>query len=135
MSDSKQPAFPLPEVTALNRPYWDALAAGRLVYQRCGCGHRWLPAREQCPSCLSPDTAWEQASGRGTLLSWVVYRTAYHPAFEGRLPYVTAVVQLDEGPRLMTNIVPADAPLRADMPVTLRIEHEGDFALARFTPA
>ena len=134
MANPTQSIFPLPEITALSKPYWDALAEGRLVYQRCDCGHRWLPPREQCPVCLSPEISWSQSTGRGKQLSWVVYRTAYHPAFESRLPYVTAVVELDEGPRLITNIVTTDKALRADMPVALKIEHEDGFALARFTP-
>ena len=127
--------LPLPEITALNEPYWKGLEGGRMMFQRCANGHAWLPARDECPHCLSAKHAWEQASGRGKLLSWVVYRTAYHPAFKDRLPYVVAVVELDEGPRLMTNIVPAGAPLALDMPVALKVEREGGCAVARFAPA
>ena len=76
--------LPQPEITDLNRPYWDALQQGHLVYQRCGCGHGWLPARAECPACLRPGAPWVRASGRGMLLSWVVYHTAYHPAFADR---------------------------------------------------
>ena len=76
------------------------------------------------------------ASGRGRLVSWVIYHTAYHAAFENRLPYNVSLVELQEGPRLLTNIVDAnEAPnftLVADAPVELKIEWEGDVALARF---
>ena len=123
---------PKPEITELNRPYWDALRAGQLTFQRCGCGHAWLPARRHCPACLRPDPVWERASGRARLLSWVVYHTAYHPAFERRLPYNVALVELQEGPRLLTNVVGPDEALVADAPVELQVEWEGDVALARF---
>lgn len=124
--------MPKPEPTEISRPYWDALREGHLVFQRCDCGHAWLPARRLCPSCLQPSVRWERASGLGRLVSWVVYHTAYHPAFESRLPYNVALVQLDEGPRLLTNIVDANDRLRGDAAVTLKIEWEADVALARF---
>lgn len=130
--------LPQPDITEVSRPYWQALREGRLVFQRCGCGHPWLPARSECPACLASaagNARWEQASGRGTLVSWVVYHTAYHPAFESRLPYSVALVQLEEGPRLLTNIVDGPEALTAevaDAPVELKIEWEGDLALARF---
>ncbi|MEJ8839385.1 Zn-ribbon domain-containing OB-fold protein [Ramlibacter sp. AN1133] len=124
--------LPKPEPTDLSRPFWDALREGHLVIQRCRCGHAFLPARRHCPQCLQPDPQWERASGKGTLVSWVVYHTAYHPAFEARLPYNVALVQLAEGPRLLTNIVAANASLNGDAPVELKIEWEGETALARF---
>ena len=124
--------LPKPEPTELSRPFWNALREGKLVFQRCGCGHAFLPARSHCPACLRPDPLWERASGKGRLVSWVVYHTAYHPAFESRLPYNVALVQLAEGPRLLTNIVDPNEALVADAPVELKIEWEGDAALARF---
>ena len=65
-------------------------------------------------------------------MSWVVYHTAYQPAFESRLPYNVALVELSEGPRLLTNIVADNDALTADAPVALKVEWEGDVALARF---
>ena len=124
--------LPKPGPTELSRPFWDALRDGHLVFQRCGCGHAFLPARRHCPACLRPDMKWERASGKGRLVSWVVYHTAYHPAFESRLPYNVALVELAEGPRLLTNIVDPNEALVADALVQLKIEWEGDTALARF---
>lgn len=128
---------PGPEITELNRPYWDALKSGRLTYQCCnGCAHAWLPARAECPGCLGTDWAWKQATGRARLISWVVYHIAYHASFAKRLPYTVAVVELQEGPRLFSNIVGADpSTLTIDMPLQMRIEDEGELAVARFTPA
>lgn len=128
---------PGPEITDLNRPYWEGLKEGRHQFQCCsGCGHRWLPARSECPNCLGDGWSWQTASGHAQLVSWVVYRIAYHASFASRLPYTVAVVQLEEGPRMFSNIIGADAAsLRIDMPLRMVIEDEGGTAVARFTPA
>jgi uncharacterized OB-fold protein len=128
-------SFPQPDRTALSEPYWSALQAGYVVFQHCqGCGANWLPAREACPTCLGSAVAWQRSAGRGKVVSWVVYHTAYDEAFKDRLPYDVTCVELDEGPRLLTNIVDSEAGrrLRIDARVQLCIEHEGDLALARF---
>lgn len=127
---------PLPSVTPLTQPYWDGLAQGELRHQRCAaCHHAWLPAREECPRCLSTDVAWQRAGGGGRIISWVVYHTATHPSFADRLPYNVAVVELDEGPRLITNIcAPADE-LAIELPVVLRIEQESGISIPRFALA
>ena len=125
--------FPQPEPTPLSQPYWDALRAGRLTFQRCShCGHAWLPARAECPNCLRAEWAWADASGEGKLVSWVIYHHAYHEAFKARLPYNVALVELSEGPRLITNIVNPEAGLKTERPVTLKIEDDHGVALARF---
>jgi len=126
-------SFPLPEPTPLSQPYWDALSDGRLTFQHCGkCGHNWLPPRAECPECLGPEWDWQAASGKGRVISWVIYHHAYHDAFKDRLPYNVALVELDEGPRLITNIVNPEAGIKAERPVTLKIEDEQGVALARF---
>ena len=126
-------AIPQPEVTPLNEPHWQGLREGRLMIQRCtNCGYHWLPAREDCPSCLHDGYRWVQASGRGRLISWVVYHTAFDKAFADRLPYSVAVVELEEGARTITNIVNWRDGLRADQPVELAVEEEDGVALARF---
>jgi uncharacterized protein len=127
--------FPAPELNGLGAHYWNALREGRLDYQRCdGCGHAWLPAGSECPKCLASHWSWKTASGRAKLISWVVYHHAYHPWFAKRLPYNVAVVELAEGPRLISNVVQASAALKIDMPLQLVIEREADVALARFKP-
>jgi len=127
--------MPTPEVTGLTKPYWDGLKDGRLLIQRCRCGHAQLPARRECTACLGDELRWEASSGQGKVVSYVVYHTAHHEAFRDRLPYNVAIVALTEGPRLITNIIASIEALRCDMPVALAIEREGDFALARFAPA
>jgi hypothetical protein len=85
---------------------------------------------------LRDDWRWEDAGGDARLISWVVYHTAFHPAFKDRLPYTVAVVELTEGPRLISNIVGADPEsLRIDQPLRLAIEREGNVAVPRYRPA
>ena len=130
-------AIPLPQPDAVSAPYWEALDAGRHTFQRCRvCNNAWLPPRHECPHCLQSDYAWEDASGAARLISWVVYHTAFHPAFKPRLPYVVAVVELAEGPRLISNVVGADDPeaLRIEQPLRLTIEREGGVAIPRYRP-
>lgn len=127
---------PLPVITPLNKPHWDGLDEGELRYQRCGrCANAWLPAREQCPRCLSQDIGWQASTGRGRLISWVTYHQAVHPWFADRVPYNVAIVELEEGPRLITNILARTEELAIELPVVLSIEQESQVSVARFSPA
>ena len=135
MSTDQDLELALPEFNELTQPFWDSLAAGTLTFQRCDdCRHAWLPARSECPQCLSARWRREAASGGARLVSWVVYRHAYHPAFASRLPYAVAVVELDEGPRLISNIVGVTdySTLRIDARLSLVIEKEAGMAVPRF---
>ena len=96
---------PLPTLTDDNRPFWDSCRAGRLSLQQCACGHLRYPISPFCPHCLSGEFSWKPVSGRGTVFSYVVYHQAYHPGFQEDLPYNVALVQLEEGPRMYSNIV------------------------------
>jgi uncharacterized OB-fold protein len=136
MTDTALALAPTPEINDLNRPYWDELARGALTFQRCrACRWAWLPAREECPNCLADDWSRECAAGGASLVSWVVYHHAYHPAFVARLPYTVAVVQLDEGPRLISNVAGDAAALKIDQRLALRIEQESGMAVPRFVAA
>ena len=129
---------PAPERDALNTPYWDSLKKGMLSYQRCNaCKHAWLPARSECPNCLAADWQWQAAAGGAKLISWVVYHMAYHPAFANRLPYTVAVVELDEGPRLISNVIGIEdaEKLQIDQRLLLVIEDESGTAVPRFKPS
>lgn len=136
--DHPDTIFPAPERDALNTPYWDSLTQGVLSYQHCNsCGHTWLPARTECPHCLEADWRWKAAAGGARLISWVVYHMSYHPAFHNRLPYAVAIVELDEGPRLISNVIGVDdaESLKIDQRLRLIIEDESGTAVPRFTPA
>jgi uncharacterized OB-fold protein len=95
----------------------------------------WFPPAGICPHCLSDDTGWQQVSGRGRVYSFVVFHRAYHPAFE--LPYVVAVVELDEGPRLLSNIVDVEPQrIRCGMHVVVKFEDRSpEISVPKFSPA
>ncbi|MFI8322725.1 Zn-ribbon domain-containing OB-fold protein [Streptomyces sp. NPDC085529] len=106
-----------PDIDAFTRPYWDAAAEGRLLIRRCrACARPHHYPREFCPHCWSEDVVWERASGRATLHTWSVVHRNDLPPFGDRVPYVAAVVDLAEGPRMMTEVVDVPEPdLRVDM--------------------
>lgn len=129
----------LPTITDENRPFWDAARAGRLVMQRCtSCGHVRYPISAVCPRCLRSAAEWIDLSGRGSVLSFVVFQRAYNPAWAERVPYNVALVQLAEGPRMFSNIVgiPNDA-IVVGMAVGVVFEPVSgtDVVLPRFTPS
>ncbi|MCM1969114.1 OB-fold domain-containing protein [Streptomyces sp. G1] len=135
--------FDLPEIDDFTRPYWDAAAEGRLLLRRCGeCGKAHHYPREFCPACWAGEdrVAWETASGRATLYTWSVIHRNDLPPFGARVPYVAAVVDLAEGPRMMTEVVGGEgaepgAGLRVGMEleVTFREAAEGIW-VAVFAP-
>ncbi|PZX13030.1 hypothetical protein LX81_03407 [Palleronia aestuarii] len=110
------------------------LAERRLTFQSCrACGQTWMPARSECPNCLSPEFEWCEAGGRATIVSWVVFHVAFDPRYEDRLPYNVALVDLEEGARMVTNII--DLPDGEDVigrTVTLEFEHDLERELPRF---
>jgi len=97
---------PLPRIDTLTKPFWDAARENRLVVQHCtACGDTHFPPSPVCPNCLSLDQVWQDASGRGTLQSWIDFHRAYWSGFRDNLPYRVCLVQLDEGPLLVSNLV------------------------------
>lgn len=98
--------YDVPEADVFTRTYWDAAAEGRLLIRRCGaCGRAHHYPREFCPHCWSEDVTWEDASGLATLYTWSVVHRNDLPPFGQRTPYVAAVVDLAEGPRMSTEVV------------------------------
>ena len=118
----KRADFPLPDVDdEVTAPFFAAAARGELAIPKCnGCdAFVWYPDAA-CAACGGADLSWVAVSGRATLFSWVVVRRAFLPAFEDKVPFVSALVALDEDPnvRIPTYIVDADPDsLRADQPV------------------
>jgi len=97
---------PLPQMTPEMRPFWEAAHSHRLVVQRCrGCGTHRFPARDICSRCLSREAEWAPVSGRGTIFSHATMHQVYHPGFAGDVPYAVVVVELEEGARLVSNLV------------------------------
>jgi len=123
---------PALDTDTIHEAYLAGLAEGRLSLQVCVCGHRWLPPRASCAECLASKWTWEPAQGSGRLKSWVVYHVAFHESFRERVPYNVAIVELDEGPRLITNILADSAALRAEAKVRFVPSRQGEHTLARF---
>lgn len=126
--------MPQPTLTPATRPYWEALEQGRLTFQTCEeCNHSWLPAREACPACLSAASRRVDAKGNGRIVSWVVYHSAYADHLKTKVPYNVAIVELEEGPRLLTSVIDCDhADLAIDARVSLKIVNENGVALPFF---
>jgi len=131
--DANPPPSPKPD--ALTRPFWEACGQGRLEICACdSCGHPFLPPGPRCPRCWSARISTRAVSGEGTVQTFAVYRRTYHPALPA--PYVVAVIALREGPHLVSNVIGcAPEQVRIDMPVRVRFETVGEFALPRFEPA
>lgn len=114
----------LPAATPLSQPYWDGARAGRVMFQQCRvCGSNWHPPMPLCPTCHSSDVDWLAAAGGGSIYTYTVVHHPTHPAFKDQVPYVVAVVELDEGPRIVTNVkhCPVDS-VRAGMRVSIFFE-------------
>ena len=109
----------LPTPDAETQPYWDAAKDGRLLIKRCrACTRPHAYPRPFCPHCWSEDVEWEEASGAATLYTYSIVRRNDLPPFNERVPYVAAVVDLAEGPRMLTNLVDCDlGDVRIGMPL------------------
>lgn len=120
-----QPRKPLPVSTPETRPFWEGAREHELLLPRCReCRRFHFYPRALCPYCSSPNLEWRQASGRGTLYSYCInHRPA--PGFEADVPHIIALVDLEEGPRMMTNLVgvaPDPELLRVGLPVEVVFE-------------
>ena len=100
-------SYPLPRPDAYTQPYWDGAAAGELRYQRCAaCGHVQLIPRSLCEQCHGSRLDWQVSQRTGTVLTFTTVHRAPLPAFKSMLPYVIAIVYMDEGFRVMANALP-----------------------------
>lgn len=109
MSDFAHLEIPGPTVTQLTRPFWDAAAEGKLLIQRCnGCDESIFYPRPICPKCWSSDLEWTQASGRGTIKSFSQIWKPGHPGWLPVAPYYVGLVELTEGPTMLSHILTND---------------------------
>jgi uncharacterized OB-fold protein len=131
-------AKPIPVADEDSKEFFEGANENKLMLVKCSnCGTFRLPGRERCLDCWSTDWEWAQASGKGKLYTYGIMHQKYHPAFAEETPYNYALVELDEGPRLVTNIVEcAPEDMKTDMPVEAVFDHVSDEAtLIRFKPA
>jgi uncharacterized OB-fold protein len=134
VSGEKRTGTPTPDT----QPYWDAARNHQLALPEClSCRRFYFYPRDHCPVCSGREVRWRPVSGRGFLHTYVI---AHHPApgFEADAPYVIAVVELEEGPRMMANIVgiePDPALLELDMPLEVVFTERGPMTVPNFRPA
>jgi uncharacterized OB-fold protein len=128
---------PMPEVTPVNRPFWDGTAIGELRIRSCkACGTRFRFVSEWCPACWSTDLGWQVASGRGKVTAMTIVSMAPYESVAARVPYALALIELTEGPTMMSNVVGCDpSTVTIGMPVQVTFEPRGDLHLPQFRPA
>ena len=129
----------LPKPTPDTQPFWDAVKRHQLSLPKCkACGQLHYFPRPFCPHCFSWDLEWVRCSGKGKLYSYVInHRPA--PGFEEEAPYLIAVVELDEGPRMLSNLIdiePTPEAVQVDMPVEILFQDVNEeMAIFKFRPA
>jgi uncharacterized OB-fold protein len=127
---------PLPKPSPVSAPFWESAHRHELKLQYCAACKAFIYyPRNRCPSCFSEDLEWQPVSGRGKVYSYTVVRRASARSFADG-PYVLAIVQLDEGPRITTNIVAAPEQVNVDMPVSVYFDDvTPERTLVKFKPA
>ena len=136
MPDTSHPK-PLPMVTDESRPFWEGCRQGKLMLQYCDqCQRHQFYPRLYCMQCGSNKVRWVEASGRGVIYSYTIIHQNKAPEFVNDTPYNVVVVQLEEGPRMMSNIVDIDpANLQVDLPVVAVFDAVSEnISLPRFKP-
>ncbi len=138
MTTQQTYAKPIPMITPENERYWQGCKQHELWMRACPeCGPYFYP-RDLCPQCGRRDVEWRQMSGRGTLYTYAIVHRAPMPGFRGDVPFITAIVELEEGPRMMTNLIgiePDPERIKVGMPVEVSFEDITDeISLPKFRP-
>ena len=131
------PRFDQPLVEDESQPYWDALVDGRLLIKHCNdCGRFHSYPRPFCPHCWSDAVEWHEACGRGRVYTYSTVYVNDLPPFGPEAPYVAAIVELEEGPRVMTRLVDCTKDdITIDMPVLLDVQQfDDEHNMAVFRP-
>lgn len=129
----------IPPTSELTQPYWEAARNDQLVVQQCAaCQHWAFPPRAHCPECGSGELSWQAVSGKGTIYSYTIAHRPPHPVFAEQCPLAIAIVELEEGPRLFSNIIncePADVEVGMAVQVVFEPIDDSDVMLPVFVPA
>ena len=136
-TESSKP-LPRPISPEVTRPFWEAAKRHELVMPRCTtCDHLFFYPRSECPRCLSSHLEWVRVSGRGRLHTYTIVYQPANAAFRDDTPYIYAVVQLDEGPRMVSNVVQCDLDaVKVDMPLEAIFDDvTPECTLVKFKPA
>ena len=129
---------PLPIINEDNAAYWEYAREHELRMQKCAsCGHIRFPVSLVCPRCHAVEAEWARLSGRGKVYSYIIYRQAYHPSYQDDIPYAVAIIQLEEGPRLESNLTDCRLDdIKIGMPVRLYFDDvTEEISLPKFRPA
>jgi uncharacterized OB-fold protein len=125
--------MPQPALDPWNKPFWDACAEGRLTFQRCNeTGKAWYPPSPVSPYEPTATWDWIESTGKGEVLSWVVFHQKYFPGFSDRMPYNVAMIRLDEGPVLLSNILAPNEEIRIGRRVRVQFEQRGEVSVPVF---
>ena len=119
------------------KPFWANLREHKLTAQHCkACGKFFtFPPQGSCPHCLSSDYDWIAVSGKGKVYSFVTYHRAWHPAYQDKTPYNVSLIDLDEGPRLISNVVGCKHnEVKIGMPVEIVYDDREEYTLPQFRP-
>ncbi len=129
----------IPPKSPFTEPYWEAAAKGELLIQKCSaCQHAQFPPRKHCENCGSAHVAWVASSGNGVIYTFTIARRPPHPVFAEQVPLVVAVVELEEGVKLMTNIIecdPDDVAIGMSVKVAFEPVDDSEVVLPVFSPA
>jgi uncharacterized OB-fold protein len=133
-------AKPIPLPSPETQFFWDKAKQHELWLPHCRpCDRAYWYPRDFCPTCGSRDVEWRRASGRGTLYTFAIHHRAFHPAWANEIPYVTALVDLEEGVRFFTNLAevqPDPKHIHCDMPLEAEFEDiTEEITLVKFRPA
>ena len=128
---------PIHKVTPETAPFWEGCAADELRLQHCDdCGHVQFPPRKLCSRCFSEAVTWRTASGKGTVRSWSKVTLPGAPGLEEEVPYIAALVELEEGPTMLSVLRECEPEaVDFDMPVSVIFEARGETKVPYFTPA
>lgn len=134
MADAPAVSRPLAEPDEDSAPFFEGAMAGKLMLMKCThCGALRLPARKHCDTCFLEGAEWVEASGKGKIYTFSIMHQQFHPGFQ--VPYNLATVELEEGPRINTNITGiADDEIKVGMDVVVDWEKHEDVALPKFRP-
>jgi uncharacterized OB-fold protein len=140
-STMEAPTRPIPQpITPEAKPYWEGLKAGKLMLPKCeACGKPFFYPRILCPFCHADRITWMQASGRGKLHAFEIAYQSFNPAYKIKPPYILALIELEEGPRMYSNLIniePDPKAVKCDMPVEVVFEKlTEEITIPLFQPA
>lgn len=135
MSDGYAKAIPVPGPESI--PFWEGARNHELLVQRCKtCGHHWFPPSTVCTGCGNNNIEWVKSAGKGRIFSFVIFHRLYHKGWDGEIPYVVAIIELDEGARMLSNVIGIPVQdVKCDMPVKVVFDDvTEELTLPKFSP-